>query len=61
VILSEDRERAERKLRRYLGAGVSAWDDRFDLDSMTDAKFLRLVPTTLTVRDLSFEPANHRG
>ncbi|MDP8927097.1 MAG: pyridoxamine 5'-phosphate oxidase family protein [Actinomycetota bacterium] len=55
-----DRERAIRKLRRYLGPDVSAWDERFDPDSMPEAKFLRLAPTSLNARDLSFQPRSER-
>ncbi len=55
-----DRDRAVRKLRRYLGPDVSRWDDRFDPDAMEDAKFARLEPTDLSVRDLSFEPSMRR-
>lgn len=56
-ILAYDRDRAVRKLRRYLGPDISRWDDRFDPDRMTNAKFARLEPTDLTARDLSFDPS----
>ncbi len=55
-----DRDRAVRKLRRYLGPDVSRWDDRFDPDAMGDARFARLKPTDLSARDLSFEPSMRR-
>lgn len=59
-ILPYDRDRAVRKLRRYLGTDTSRWDDRFDPYGMADVKFARLEPTDLTARDLSFEPSLQR-
>lgn len=59
-ILAYDRDRAVRKLRRYLGPEISQWDDRFDPDAMDDAKFARLKPTDLSARDLSFQPSGGR-
>ncbi|MBW3579347.1 MAG: pyridoxamine 5'-phosphate oxidase family protein, partial [Actinobacteria bacterium] len=52
-----DRARAIRKLRRYLGPDISAWDATFDPDAMAEAKFARLAPTKLSARDLSFKPS----
>lgn len=52
-----DRDRAIRKLRRYLGTNINDWDERFDPGAMEDSRFARLVPDALTARDLSFRPS----
>lgn len=58
-----DADRAWRKLRRYLGDDPSQWDqDRFDvrrtgMGGADETAFIRLVPTRLAARDLSFAPA----
>jgi hypothetical protein len=56
-----DRDRAYRKLSRYLGADASRWDDsRFRLDD-DSAKFVRLAPEHLESLDLSFRPSRPPG
>lgn len=51
-----DTDRATRLLRRYLGTDERSWDRRFQPHE-TDAGtvFVRLTPTHVTARDLSFE------
>ncbi len=53
-----DRERALRKLSRYLGADPQQWDqERFGVSGEGVggvSVFVRLMPTSLTARDLSF-------
>lgn len=62
-VVSFDADRARRKLRRYLGDDPSQWDqDRFGVTGTGVAgseqtAFIRLVPTRLAARDLSFTPA----
>jgi nitroimidazol reductase NimA-like FMN-containing flavoprotein (pyridoxamine 5'-phosphate oxidase superfamily) len=57
-----DRDRAYRKLCRYLGPDPSLWDqDRFALPDETvggtpGARFVRLAPDRLRARDLSYAP-----
>ena len=58
-ILPFDVPRGRRKLTRYLGADESAWDNRFrrylyDDPARTGARWLRLIPASLTVKDLSY-------
>ena len=58
-----DAARARRKLRRYLGDDPTQWDqDRFGVteDGMAGSEqtaFIRLAPTRLAARDLSFATA----
>ena len=62
-VVSFDADRARRKLRRYLGDDPTQWDqDRFGLTGSGVAgsdqtAFIRLAPTRLATRDLSFAPA----
>ena len=53
-----DPARARRKLARYLGPDVSAWDpERFLVGTFENesARFIRLAPARLRTRDLSYE------
>jgi nitroimidazol reductase NimA-like FMN-containing flavoprotein (pyridoxamine 5'-phosphate oxidase superfamily) len=53
------RDRAYRKLSRYLGRDEAAWDrSRSALEdpTTTDTRFVRLRPDRLAALDLSFEP-----
>jgi nitroimidazol reductase NimA-like FMN-containing flavoprotein (pyridoxamine 5'-phosphate oxidase superfamily) len=54
-----DPARARRKLERYLGSDIEAWDHRFRmyLSDSPDAQLLMIVPATLNARDLSFTPS----
>lgn len=55
-----DRERAVRKLTRYLGGDLGSWPARF-LKSLEDpeTRLIRLVPRRgPTLRDLSYGPIN---
>ncbi len=56
-----DRERAYRKLSRYLGPDQSRWDrSRFQLEdgpAEAKSKFIRLAPEQLAALDLSFVPS----
>lgn len=55
-----DRDRARRKLARYLGDDPSKWDhDRFIRGTFDDssAAFVRLHPDRLTLMDLSYRPS----
>lgn len=56
-----DRARGRRKLVRYLGGDESRWDKRFTLDGAAEAGavWVKLVPDTLLVNDLSFAPSSH--
>lgn len=57
-----DVPRARRKLVRYLGSDETRWDPRF-VDNLRDDTVqpgtarVRLVPTSLTARDLSYSVA----
>ena len=58
-ILPFDVPRGRRKLTRYLGADESKWDGRFrrylyDDPAGTGTTWLRLLPTSLTAKDLSY-------
>ena len=54
AVVAFDRERAVRKLRKYLGPDESRWDRRrFALRSPSLA-FVRFVPETAVVRDQSY-------
>jgi nitroimidazol reductase NimA-like FMN-containing flavoprotein (pyridoxamine 5'-phosphate oxidase superfamily) len=58
-ILPFDVPRGRRKLTRYLGADESKWDDRFrrylyDDPARTGTTWLRLLPVSLTAKDLSY-------
>lgn len=57
-----DDDRARRKLRRYLGDDESSWDERFLKGTFANpsVRFIRLVPSSLIARDLSFRPAMPR-
>ncbi len=52
-----DAQRARRKLARYLGPDESAWEpERFAIGTFDDESgFLRLAPTRLRARDLSYK------
>jgi nitroimidazol reductase NimA-like FMN-containing flavoprotein (pyridoxamine 5'-phosphate oxidase superfamily) len=54
-----DRERARRKLERYLGPDPDSWDPRFQwyLSEEPEARLLSIRPTRLTAKDLSFLPS----
>lgn len=59
-VVAYDRERAYRKLSRYLGDDPSSWDaDRFSLEdpATTETRFVRLAPERLSAVDLSFSPS----
>lgn len=62
-VLAYDRARARRKLSRYLGDDPEQWDhERFGIsaDTIADSQqsgFVRLAPTRMTARDLSFTPS----
>ncbi|MDP8927955.1 MAG: pyridoxamine 5'-phosphate oxidase family protein [Actinomycetota bacterium] len=59
-ILPYHRERAGRLLRRYLGNDENSWDPRFFLDTIDPAtRFVRLRPTWLRTRDLSYTPSDN--
>jgi hypothetical protein len=58
-ILPFDVPRGRRKLTRYLGADESKWDSRFrrclyDDPARTGTAWLRLLPASLTAKDLSY-------
>ncbi len=58
-ILPFDVPRGRRKLTRYLGADESKWDGRFrrylhDDPARTGTTWLRLLPASLTAKDLSY-------
>ena len=61
-LLAFDADRARRWGRRYLGEDESHWG-RFADGVFHDpsTRFVRLTPTTLRARDLSFEPATPRA
>ncbi|MGH9011221.1 MAG: pyridoxamine 5'-phosphate oxidase family protein [Acidimicrobiia bacterium] len=54
-----DRERAVRKLSRYLGPDEAEWDGRFReaLDEDPSTRLVRLTPTVLRAWDRSFRPS----
>ncbi|WP_327657840.1 pyridoxamine 5'-phosphate oxidase family protein [Streptomyces sp. NBC_00483] len=57
-----DVPRGRRKLVRYLGADEALWDERFvdylyDEPSERGTMWLKLRPTSLTAKDLSYVPA----
>lgn len=57
-----DVPRGRRKLARYLGADETRWDERFvrylyDAPSERGTTWLRLRPTSLTAKDLSYSVA----
>jgi len=54
-----DPDRGLRKLERYLGQDLSRWDDRFVryLHHSPEAHLLRVTPSTLSARDVSFVPS----
>lgn len=58
TVVPFDRERAHRKLARYLGPDERRWDRRFRVrylaDPDPDTRFVRLEPRRVTARDLSF-------
>jgi nitroimidazol reductase NimA-like FMN-containing flavoprotein (pyridoxamine 5'-phosphate oxidase superfamily) len=58
-----DRNRAVRKLRRYLGPDEARWDARFRdaLDEDPSTRLVRLTPTVLRAWDRSFRPAPPPG
>lgn len=59
-----DADRARRKLRRYLGDDPTQWDqDRFGISATgmvgsEQTAFIRLAPTRIVARDLSFAAAS---
>jgi nitroimidazol reductase NimA-like FMN-containing flavoprotein (pyridoxamine 5'-phosphate oxidase superfamily) len=55
-----DRERAYRKLSRYLGTDERRWDDsRFSLEADATTKFVKLAPDLIDALDLSFRSSAH--
>ena len=58
-----DRERGRRKLERYLGPDQLSWDERFRqyLSEESEASWLRITPTWLTAKNLSFAPSLRRS
>jgi nitroimidazol reductase NimA-like FMN-containing flavoprotein (pyridoxamine 5'-phosphate oxidase superfamily) len=62
TVVPLDAGRARRKLRRYLGDDESSWDERFLKGTFAgpSVRFVRLVPSSLIARDLSFRPATPR-
>lgn len=58
-VVPYDHSRALRKLRRYLGPDVPAWDqDRFAMhEDDSQSRFVRLRPERLEALDLSFIPS----
>lgn len=58
VVVPFDRERARRKLVRYLGPQEDQWDPRFSVDYLSDpdqdTRLVRVAPTRLAATDLSF-------
>lgn len=58
-----DRERAVRKLSRYLGPDEALWEARFrePLDEDPSTRLVRLTPTVLRAWDRSFQPARPPG
>lgn len=62
-VMPYDADRARRKLRRYLGDDPTQWDqDRFGISATgmvgsEQTAFIRLAPTRMAARDLSFEAA----
>ncbi|EMA32470.1 hypothetical protein [Natronobacterium lacisalsi] len=52
-----DEDRAERLLRRYLGADRSEWGPRFRGLDPDRWQFVRFDPGTVVARDQSFVPA----
>jgi Pyridoxamine 5'-phosphate oxidase len=60
AVVDFDTARGRRKLVRYLGEDEDRWDSRFSLHGDPNARgirWARLVPDTLLVTDLSFQPA----
>lgn len=58
-ILPFDKQRARRKLTRYLGRDQTRWDARFQRimegdPARTGCEWLRMVPDTLRAKDLSY-------
>lgn len=64
-VVDFDIPRGRRKLVRYLGDDETRWDARFRLDDNPSARGVRwakLVPDTLWISDLSFQPSlTHRS
>jgi nitroimidazol reductase NimA-like FMN-containing flavoprotein (pyridoxamine 5'-phosphate oxidase superfamily) len=58
-VIAFDAPRGRRKLERYLGPDHAAWDERFRqyLSADPEARWLRITPTWLTAKDLSFTPS----
>ena len=55
-----DNERGRRKLCRYLGEREANWDNRFSLRDdhwERGIRWAKLVPDTLLISDLSFQPS----
>lgn len=61
-VVDFDRERARRKLTRYLGPDESEWDTRFSVRYLEqpdqETRLVRLVPERMTARDPSFSPSS---
>ena len=55
-LLALDRERAWRKLSKYLGSDHTRWDPRFEASTFGDpgTRMVRLRPDSLRARDLSY-------
>ena len=58
-VVPYDAERGRRKLERYLGSDHNSWDERFQgyLSEEPGTRWLRIRPTHLTTKDLSFVPS----
>lgn len=58
VVVAFDPERAHRKLVRYLGLDETRWDPRFSGRYLSDpdqqTRLIRLAPSRLTAKDLSY-------
>jgi hypothetical protein len=57
-LIAYDRQRGRRKLERYLGPDVAAWDGRFRISLRSPrGALVAHHPALLTARDLSFAPS----
>jgi hypothetical protein len=58
-VVPYDAERATRKLSRYLGPEPARWEQRFRAGVVDEpsTRFVKLMPTRLVARDLSFAVA----
>lgn len=58
-LLGFDTARGRRKLERYLGPDLALWDRRFQeyVSNEQAALWLKITPSSLRARDLSFKPS----